>query len=183
MFYLCIRNKSYNEEMKSDRSMRRISMMIVVCCCMLCAKATAANTVRFGKGTLTVTYVARNAVRVQYAEGGVKNELPDWVYVSHKEEQHADITVDIDTLRQVLTVKNRAGRTVFTATSHQLRQQEATLAFDSPRNEYLYGLGQFQDGYMNIRGLSRRLTQVNTQISIPMLLSSKGYGVFGTTTD
>ena len=177
MFYLCIRNKSYNEEMKSDRSMRRISMMIVVCCCMLCAKATAANTVRFGKGTLTVTYVARNAVRVQYGEGGVKNELPDWVYVSHQEEQHADITVDIDTLRQVLTVKNRAGRTVFTATSHQLRQQEATLAFDSPRDEYLYGLGQFQDGYMNIRGLSRRLTQVNTQISIPMLLSSKGYGV------
>ena len=76
---------------------------------MLCATATAANTVRFGKGTLTVTYVARNAVRVQYGEGGVKNELPDWVYVSHKEEQHADITVDIDTLRQVLTVKNRAG--------------------------------------------------------------------------
>ena len=28
-----------------------------------------------------------------------------------------------------------------------------------------------------MRGLSRRLTQVNTQISIPMLLSSKGYGI------
>jgi alpha-D-xyloside xylohydrolase len=41
----------------------------------------------------------------------------------------------------------------------------------------LYGLGQFQDGYSNVRGLSRRLTQVNTQISIPMLMSSKGYGV------
>ena len=28
-----------------------------------------------------------------------------------------------------------------------------------------------------MRGLSRRLTQVNTQISIPMLISSKGYGI------
>ena len=28
-----------------------------------------------------------------------------------------------------------------------------------------------------MRGLSRRLTQVNTQISMPMLMSSKGYGV------
>ena len=73
---------------------------------------------------------------------------------------------------------------VFTATQHQLKAatvagtavQEATLAFTSPADECLFGLGQFQDGYSNVRGLSRRLTQVNTQISIPMLLSNKGYG-------
>ena len=34
-----------------------------------------------------------------------------------------------------------------------------------------------QHGYTNLRGLSRRLTQVNTQISIPMMLSNKGYGL------
>ena len=51
------------------------------------------------------------------------------------------------------------------------------MAFSSPKDEYLFGLGQFQDGYSNVRGLSRRLTQVNTQISLPMLLSSKGYGI------
>jgi alpha-D-xyloside xylohydrolase len=66
---------------------------------------------------------------------------------------------------------------VFHATSHQLLAGEATLVFDSPSDECLFGLGQFQDGYSNVRGLSRRLTQVNTQISIPMLLSSKGYGI------
>ena len=65
----------------------------------------------------------------------------------------------------------------FTATQHQLCNGKATLAFCSPQDEYLFGLGQFQDGYSNVRGLSRRLTQVNTQISIPMLLSSKGYGI------
>jgi alpha-D-xyloside xylohydrolase len=54
---------------------------------------------------------------------------------------------------------------------------QAQLAFASPKDEYLFGLGQFQDGYSNIRGLARRLTQVNTQISVPMMLSNKGYGI------
>jgi alpha-D-xyloside xylohydrolase len=58
---------------------------------------------------------------------------------------------------------------------------EPTLAvaqgFASPTNERLYGTGCFQDGHLDIRGLPRRLTQVNTQISQPFVLSSKGYGL------
>ncbi len=53
----------------------------------------------------------------------------------------------------------------------------ASQGFFSPSDERLYGTGQFQDGFLNLRGLSRRLTQVNTQISLPFLLSSKGYGL------
>ena len=53
----------------------------------------------------------------------------------------------------------------------------ATASFDSPEGEHLYGTGQFQDGYLDIRGLTRRLTQVNTQISLPMILSSRGWGL------
>ena len=60
-------------------------------------------------------------------------------------------------------------------------QGEPTLIaedrFRSPDDESLYGSGQFQDGFLNVRDLPRRLTQVNTQISIPFLLSSKGYGL------
>ena len=144
---------------------------------LLPALCVTARTVPFGKGRLTVTTVARNAVRVQYAEGEVKNDLPDWIYVKHGEVSSNDVKVDIDARRQLLTVKDRQGRVVFTATRHQMKDGEATLAFASPKDEYLFGLGQFQDGYANVRGLSRRLTQVNTQISLPMLLSSKGYGI------
>jgi alpha-D-xyloside xylohydrolase len=49
-------------------------------------------------------------------------------------------------------------------------------SFDSPKDESLFGGGQFQDGFLNVRDLPRRLTQVNTQISIPFVVSSKGYG-------
>lgn len=133
-------------------------------------------TASFGKGTLTVKKVAKNAVRIQYIEGTVSNDLPDWVYVKH-EEVDADIHVDVDQKHQRVVIKDKAGNTVFKALRHQLVNGEATLVVASPKEECLYGLGQFQDGYSNIRGLSRRLTQVNTQISIPMMLSSEGYGL------
>jgi alpha-D-xyloside xylohydrolase len=53
----------------------------------------------------------------------------------------------------------------------------AEQSFDSPADERLYGTGCFQDGALDVRGLPRRLTQVNTQISLPFLLSSRGYGL------
>ncbi|MBQ7461706.1 MAG: DUF5110 domain-containing protein [Bacteroidaceae bacterium] len=137
-----------------------------------------AETMPFGKGRLTVRPLARNAVRIQYDEGAtIGDELPDWLYVKHDEVGKCDVKVDVDAQRQVLTISNRAGLEVFRATRHQMEECRATLAFLSPKDELLYGLGQFQDGYSNVLGLSRRLTQVNTQISIPMLLSSKGYGI------
>ena len=49
--------------------------------------------------------------------------------------------------------------------------------FSSPSDESLYGLGQHQEGIFNVRGVPVRLHQANTNISIPFLLSSKGYGI------
>ena len=50
-------------------------------------------------------------------------------------------------------------------------------AFLSPPGEHLFGSGEFQDGFLDIRDLPRRLTQVNSQIAIPFVLSSNGYGI------
>ena len=135
-----------------------------------------AKTVPFGKGYLSVKTIAKNAVRIQYAEGVMHDTLPDWLYV-RQEEMAKEIPVDIDQQQQTITIRDQYGRAVFRATRHQMENREATLTIASQQDEYLYGLGQFQDGYGNIRGLSRRLTQVNTQIAIPMMISSKGYGL------
>ena len=128
-------------------------------------------------GQLTYKKVARNAVRVRYQVGNAADTLPDWIYVRQGEADHSDLQIAVGDKSQELTIKDRDGKLLFRATRHQLQHDGATLAFDSPKDEYLFGLGQFQDGYINVRGLSRRLTQVNTQISLPMLLSSKGYGI------
>ncbi|MCR4603471.1 MAG: glycoside hydrolase family 31 protein [Prevotella sp.] len=153
--------------------MRRFLSLLFIVCYGFSASAQEP----FGNGVLTVKKVARNAVRIQYTEHEVCDTMPDWIYVKHDEVTKQDISVRVDAHRQLLTIRNRKGRIVFTANCHQLKGREATLAFASQPDEYLFGLGQFQDGYVNLRGLSRRLTQVNTQISLPMLLSSKGYGV------
>ena len=59
----------------------------------------------------------------------------------------------------------------------QNKWMKASQSFVSPADEFIFGTGQFQDGYLNIKGLTRRLTQVNTQIAVPFILSSKGYGL------
>jgi alpha-D-xyloside xylohydrolase len=154
--------------------MRRTLLSTILLCACVCTLAQTP----FGHGLIKVTKVARNAVRIQYTTAEAKaSDLPDWLYVKHGEVATADITCTVDTERQTVTVSDKTGKAVFRATSHELADGTATLCFDSPAGERLFGLGQFQDGYSNVRGLSRRLTQVNTQISIPMLLSSKGYGL------
>ena len=154
--------------------MRRTLLSTILLCACVCTLAQTP----FGHGLIKVTKVARNAVRIQYTTAEAKaSDLPDWLYVKHGEVATADIACTVDTERQTVTVSDKTGKAVFRATSHELADGTATLCFDSPAGERLFGLGQFQDGYSNVRGLSRRLTQVNTQISIPMLLSSKGYGL------
>ena len=156
-----------------DDNMRKIIL--------ICALAAISMMAQAG-GKLTVKTVAKNAVRVQYTkdvsgERSVASDLPDWLYVKHDEVKSKAVKASMGADGQLLRVLDKRGNTVFTALSHQLQDGTATLTFSLSPDECLFGLGQFQDGYSNVRGLSRRLTQVNTQISLPMLISSKGYGI------
>jgi alpha-D-xyloside xylohydrolase len=45
-------------------------------------------------------------------------------------------------------------------------------------HEGLYGLGQHQAGVWNYRGETIDLSQENTQIAVPLLVSTNGYGIF-----
>ncbi len=45
-------------------------------------------------------------------------------------------------------------------------------------HEGLYGLGQHQSGVWNYRGESVDISQDNSNIAVPLMLSSKGYGIF-----
>jgi alpha-D-xyloside xylohydrolase len=56
--------------------------------------------------------------------------------------------------------------------------QEVETIFNSPADEGLFGLGQHQDGIINRKGTNRHILNVNTEINIPLLVSSRGYGVF-----
>lgn len=52
---------------------------------------------------------------------------------------------------------------------------KTTLSFEA-NDEKLFGMGQYQNGLLNLKGATLELAQKNTQISVPFLISSKGYG-------
>lgn len=49
--------------------------------------------------------------------------------------------------------------------------------FESSADEGFYGLGQHQADEWNYRGKNEELYQYNTKISVPFIVSSKGYGI------
>lgn len=53
--------------------------------------------------------------------------------------------------------------------------------FSMIADEALYGLGQHQSGAFNYRGTSTVLSQVNTDIAVPFLVSTRGYGLIWNT--
>jgi Alpha-glucosidases, family 31 of glycosyl hydrolases len=51
-----------------------------------------------------------------------------------------------------------------------------TMRFVSNPNEKIYGMGQYQHSYLDLKGTDLELAQRNSQASVPFALSSLGYG-------
>jgi alpha-D-xyloside xylohydrolase len=86
-----------------------------------------------------------------------------------------------------ITYRDLSGAQLFQEASRKLTpvkvNGEDTFRAESFVNIYgsregLYGLGQHQAGVWNYRGESVDISQDNSNISIPLLVSSKGYGIF-----
>ena len=82
-----------------------------------------------------------------------------------------------DTDGNIILEETPDSRSITADTTGNFNSLAVRQGFRTDATEFITGLGQFQDGYLNNRGLTRRLTQVNTQISIPMIISNKGYGI------
>ena len=156
-------------------------------------------------GTLTVTPLNDNAIRVQYVpkdidlpelENLIYTETRNHQYISCSQNLRGQVIVSCEEAHLKAVVNTRNGKIVFkdsdgniilsesarsrsvvTGKTGNLNSLSVSQSFNTGSDEFLFGTGQFQDGYLNIRGLTRRLTQVNTQISIPMIISNKGYGI------
>lgn len=154
----------------------------------------------FADGALRLTALDERSVRIQYCDKeGSADLLPEWIYLDADRKIPAATTVEngvtvlstpamrveADPATGTVSIMDASGKRVFRATGHSLeptdldgmRLYRASLHAESPDGEHIFGLGQFQDGYLDVRGLTRRLTQVNSQISIPMYISNLGYGL------
>ncbi len=165
------------------------------------ATDTYGVTLEMDPGTLRLQVCSDRAIRVVYSPEDELTDIASLVLrqkepVSFKFSEQDD-AVTLVTDRMAVHVAKKSGRLTFMDAEGKVLLQEPvgggkivtpstlhgepTLAieqtFVSPADEYLYGSGQFQDGAFNLRGLPRRLTQVNSQIAVPFFLSSKGYAL------
>lgn len=145
--------------------------------------------VRFDTGVLRLEVWSDRIVRVTYAPGAELPSLRSLSVVSAPapvpfEIKETVAAVDLFTAALRARVDKSTGRVSFADLSgnaivEEAGARESTVgnSFALQPGEQIYGLGQHQDGYMSYRGTSVHLQQKNMEIGIPMLVSSRGYGL------
>ena len=155
------------------------------------------------KGFLHLQVCSDSIVHVVYSPEWHLPEHPDFMVVK-KSWPKADFSLNAEDARVITLSTSRlkieitradSSMVFFDSAGHKLTQENTRTLTPTEVNgektyrserfvnmwdtqEAFYGLGQHQGGVWNYRGEAVDLSQDNTNISIPMLLSSKGYGIF-----
>jgi alpha-D-xyloside xylohydrolase len=154
------------------------------------------------RGTLRLQICSDSIVRVTYTAGANFPNAPSYVITKTNwakaswTMQSSDKDVVVATPRMKVTVTRKDGAILFNdAAGKKLFQDydrtltpvevngEKTYHAEMFSNlwdstEAFYGLGQHQAGVWNYHGETVDISQANTNISVPMFLSSNGYGIF-----
>jgi len=152
------------------------------------------------EGVLHIVPLNEKSIRIQYQIGTIKEaqefvlinipKVPGFVFKETEtglQLSTKSITVNFNKKTGIIAYSDKSGRVFLSekANSRFLKPDTvmgepcfiAEQGFESSQDEYLFGLGQFQDGFYNLKNTTRKLIQVNTQIAIPFLVSNKGYGL------
>ena len=152
-------------------------------------------------GALKLQVVSDNTVRVQYSATASFQPRADFVVISKSwpavewTMQATDLAITLATAQLQVVVTRRNGAVVFKDGSGKRLFEDSRRRLTPAEvngeqtyhaemfselwgsTEAFYGLGQHQSGTLNYRGSSVDLTQENTNISVPLFLSSYGYGI------
>jgi alpha-D-xyloside xylohydrolase len=162
--------------------------------------------INVGGGTLKLQICAPDIIRVMYAQGSSAASFFARTTLATAPKVCAPTAFDtatsgntttvttsalkvlVDTTTGVITFQDLFGQTILAEKSGGGRTlTAATVAGEATSNvrqewtpaadESLYGLGQHQHGLIDIKGTDLDLHQYNTEVFIPFLVSSRGYGV------
>jgi alpha-D-xyloside xylohydrolase len=160
-------------------------------------------TLTMSPGTMRLTVCSDSIVRVMYSPNAVLPAGQDFVVTNHSWRSTSFKVADVEgkvmlTTRKLKVAVEKAsgalafydaagklllgepaagGKTMTAATVNGEASYQPEQTFTSPADEFIYGLGQFQEGIWNWRGMPQQLRQLNTEISLPMIVSSYGYGL------
>ena len=132
--------------------------------------ATNNVSIRIDKSTAAFTYMdASGQVLVKEPKRGGKTLVPVEV---------AKSVFDDDT--EIESTQNADGARVRAVPTTQVIDRKAyqtKLALEFADDEALYGLGSHEEGVFNLRGTHQYLYQQNMKAVVPVLVSTKGYGL------
>ncbi len=155
-----------------------------------------------GTGTLRVQVCSASVIRVLYSATATFPKRTDFVVIKENwpaaqwTMQSSDDAVTLTTSLLKVTVTKKDGAINYAEASGGSLLEEASRRLTPEKvngedtyraesfisiygsHEGLYGLGQHQAGVWNYRGESVDISQENSNISVPLMLSSKGYGIF-----
>ena len=130
-------------------------------------------------------------VRIEIAEDGSSASLANGELVVRAEAEHAlNGASGYEEYRCRLSFRNADGTVLFEEIPHggslnlKARRYEGhiggdhriTVSFSAPRDEHLYGMGEYQQDVLNLKGSTFELAHRNSQASVPFVVSSAGYG-------
>ncbi len=152
-----------------------------------------------GASVVRLQVAGPELIRVSASPDGALHERASLVVVPQKRfrdftvtQQDGEVCVRTASLTAAVNPENGAvrfldadgvqllggSRMAFAPTEVEGRQAFSTrVSFDSPADEAFYGLGQQQSGELNHKGRSEELFQYNTKVSLPMVVSTRGYGL------
>jgi alpha-D-xyloside xylohydrolase len=155
-----------------------------------------------GTGTLKVQVCSDSVIHVLYSPTATFPKREDLVVIKESwpaaqwSMQSADDAVTLTTSLLKITVTRKDSAITYAELNGGSLVQEASRKLTPEKvngedtyraesqvsiygsHEALYGLGQHQAGVWNYRGESVDISQENSNISVPLMLSSKGYGIF-----
>ncbi|KAA6456635.1 DUF5110 domain-containing protein [Acidobacteria bacterium AB60] len=112
--------------------------------------------VRSGKDQITIS-TPKISVLVNRANGAVAFQSPEG--------------------KTLLAEPSQGGKQFDVPGTYEAQNWQVKQEFRLQAEEALYGLGQHQEGFFDLRNIPIRLLQANTNIAIPFLLSTNGYGL------
>ena len=165
------------------------------CLCLLVALALGCTprnvvSVNTGAGLLRLEVVSPEIVRVSAASDGKFSDRQSLAVLPQEgctdfEVSEAMGVVHLTTKALAMDIYKADGSMRFYDGEGNVLADEGRISFDrgtavsfaSTDDEAFYGLGQHQAGELDHKGRREELYQYNTKISVPFVLSNKGYGI------
>ncbi|MGB8452552.1 MAG: TIM-barrel domain-containing protein [Anaerocolumna sp.] len=124
--------------------------------------------------------INKNTASIQYYDQNHKLLLKERDYESKNLEEFDSFKTVVDDNTKIDRVVTPDGIKEVVREAAKVFDQKlykTRLYLEWQEEEALYGLGQNEEGYLNLRGTTAFLHQANKKIAIPFLISSLGYGI------